>query len=60
MKGRVRGGRRHGWPNKIHAHPSIQHNTDQVLFDLGCGDGRVCIEAAKATGARAVGERLID
>ncbi len=28
----------------------------QVLFDLGCGDGRVCIEAAKATGARAVGE----
>lgn len=28
----------------------------QVLFDLGCGDGRVCIEAAKATGASAVGE----
>lgn len=36
--------------------PLNEHNTTQVLFDLGCGDGRVCIEAAKATGASAVGE----
>lgn len=35
-------------------------NPIQVLFDLGCGDGRVCIEGAKATGARAVGEIEIE
>src|SRR5215472_10290071 len=29
-------------------------NTD-VVFDLGCGDGRIVIEAAKTFGARAVG-----
>lgn len=26
-----------------------------VLYDLGCGDGRVCVAAAKEFGARAVG-----
>src|SRR5688572_7355851 len=26
-----------------------------VLYDLGCGDGRIVIEAAKTYGARAVG-----
>lgn len=28
----------------------------QVLYDLGCGDGRICIEAAESRGARACGE----
>ncbi|CAM9630662.1 unnamed protein product, partial [Sphacelaria rigidula] len=28
---------------------------DDVLFDLGCGDGRICIAAAEITGARACG-----
>jgi hypothetical protein len=28
---------------------------DDVVFDLGCNDGRVCITAAKAHGARGVG-----
>jgi predicted RNA methylase len=26
-----------------------------VLYDLGCGDGRICVAAAKEFGARAVG-----
>jgi SAM-dependent methyltransferase len=26
-----------------------------VLYDLGCGDGRICVAAAKQFGARAVG-----
>lgn len=29
-----------------------------VLFDLGCGDGRICIEAAKRYGARARGVEI--
>jgi cyclopropane fatty-acyl-phospholipid synthase-like methyltransferase len=28
---------------------------DDVLYDLGCGDGRVCIGASKQYGAKAVG-----
>ncbi|KAL3664134.1 hypothetical protein V7S43_011017 [Phytophthora oleae] len=31
---------------------------DDVLFDLGCGDGRICIEAAKRYGARARGVEI--
>ena len=30
----------------------------QVLFDLGCGDGRICIEAATRFGARARGVEI--
>ena len=30
-------------------------NSRDVVYDLGCGDGRICIEAAKEFGARAVG-----
>jgi ribosomal protein L11 methylase PrmA len=30
----------------------------QVLFDLGCGDGRICLEAAKRFGARARGVEI--
>ena len=37
---------------------------DSVLFDLGCGDGRICLEATKQYGCRSVGieieECLID
>lgn len=29
--------------------------TDDVLLDLGCGDGRVCIAAATLTGCRTIG-----
>lgn len=45
-------------PNRpvVRIHTSPTFYIKQVLFDLGCGDGRVCIEAAKATGARGVGE----
>ncbi|HVR73843.1 MAG TPA: class I SAM-dependent methyltransferase [Planctomycetota bacterium] len=28
---------------------------DDVVYDLGCGDGRIVIEAAKAYGARGIG-----
>ena len=28
---------------------------DDVVYDLGCGDGRIVVEAAKKSGARAVG-----
>eukprot|EP00644_Phytophthora_capsici_P015002 jgi/Phyca11/128501/e_gw1.76.148.1 len=31
---------------------------DDVVFDLGCGDGRICIEAAKRYGARARGVEI--
>jgi SAM-dependent methyltransferase len=31
-----------------------------VVFDLGCGDGRVCIAAAEAAGCAAVGVELED
>ncbi|CAH0491500.1 unnamed protein product [Peronospora farinosa] len=31
---------------------------DDVVFDLGCGDGRICIEAAKRFGARARGVEI--
>lgn len=38
-------------------------DADDVFFDLGCGDGRICIAVAQATGARARGveieERLV-
>ncbi|TDH72922.1 hypothetical protein CCR75_005502 [Bremia lactucae] len=37
----------------------IAHLTPaDVLFDLGCGDGRICIEAAKRYGARARGVEI--
>jgi len=32
--------------------------TTDVVFDLGCNDGRVCITAARAHGARAVGVEI--
>ena len=32
--------------------------TKDVVYDLGCGDGRVCIAAAREHGARAVGFEL--
>lgn len=28
---------------------------DSVLFDLGCGDGRICLEATKRSGCQSVG-----
>jgi SAM-dependent methyltransferase len=31
---------------------------DEMLFDLGCGDGRIIIEAAQKFGAKAVGVEL--
>eukprot|EP00752_Nemacystus_decipiens_P003534 g3260.t1 len=31
---------------------------DDVLYDLGCGDGRICIEAAESRGARACGVEI--
>lgn len=38
-------------------------DADDVFFDLGCGDGRICIAVAQVTGARARGveieERLV-
>ncbi len=33
----------------------VQPTKDDVLYDLGCGDGRVCVMAAKLYGCRAVG-----
>lgn len=30
-------------------------NGDSVLFDLGCGDGRICILASKLVGCKSVG-----
>jgi precorrin-6B methylase 2 len=30
-------------------------NQDDVLYDLGCGDGRIVVEASKTYGCRAVG-----
>lgn len=39
-------------------------SSDKVLYDLGCGDGRICTEAAKRFGCRSVGceieEHLIE
>jgi len=32
---------------------------EKVLYDLGCGDGRICIEAAESRGAKACGERTL-
>ena len=29
--------------------------SDDILYDLGCGDGRACITASKAFGCRSVG-----
>ena len=37
------------------AHDSCGITTEDVLYDLGCGDGRICIEAARLYGCRAVG-----
>lgn len=38
--------------------------SEAVVFDLGCGDGRICLEAARRFGCRAVGveieERLVE
>jgi len=34
---------------------SIRPNREEVLYDLGCGDARVCILAAKLYGCRGVG-----
>ncbi|KAJ0405384.1 hypothetical protein P43SY_000263 [Pythium insidiosum] len=31
------------------------HPTDDVLFDLGCGDARLLVHAAKSVGLRCVG-----
>jgi ubiquinone/menaquinone biosynthesis C-methylase UbiE len=36
----------------------VELKTDEVLFDLGCGDGRIIMEAAQNFGARAVGVEL--
>lgn len=33
----------------------LQLTKEDVLFDLGCGDGRMLVHAAKETGARSVG-----
>jgi hypothetical protein len=35
--------------------PWISHRPQDVLWDLGCGDGVVLIEAAKRCGCRCVG-----
>ena len=35
--------------------PRISHRPQDVLWDLGCGDGVVLIEAAKRCGCRCVG-----
>ena len=32
-----------------------QPNVNSVLYDLGCGDGRICIEASKRHSCRSVG-----
>jgi len=32
-----------------------QPGPDSVLYDLGCGDGRICIEATRRFGCRSVG-----
>lgn len=37
------------------AHDSGGITAEDVLYDLGCGDGRICIEAARLYGCRAVG-----
>lgn len=44
--------------NLANAHRSIGPN--DILFDLGCGDGRICIEAARRFGCKAVGCELED
>ena len=33
-------------------------SADDVLYDLGCGDGRVLVDAARARGCRCVGLEL--
>ena len=35
-------------------------SADDVLYDLGCGDGRVLVDAARARGCRCVGVELDD
>mmetsp|Transcript_1643 Transcript_1643/g.3082 ORF Transcript_1643/g.3082 Transcript_1643/m.3082 type:complete len:178 (-) Transcript_1643:1948-2481(-) len=35
-----------------------QVTDEDVVLDLGCGDGRVCVEAAARTGARAIGVEI--
>jgi SAM-dependent methyltransferase len=39
--------------NLAHKHGGISPN--DVVYDLGCGDGRICIEAARLFGCKAVG-----
>ena len=36
----------------------IHPKKDDILFDLGCGDGRIVIEAARTYGCRAVGVEI--
>ncbi|HSV32200.1 MAG TPA: class I SAM-dependent methyltransferase [Atribacteraceae bacterium] len=33
-------------------------NPNELLVDLGCGDGRICIEAARRFGIRAIGYEI--
>ena len=43
-------------PDAVTAMLKLAHTTDKdTVFDLGCGDGRIVIAAAKNFGARAVG-----
>lgn len=32
--------------------------SDDVLYDLGCGDGRICIAAAQRFGTRSIGMEI--
>ena len=49
-------------PTPIYAIMEMLHRTgvgkDDILYDLGSGDGRIVIEAARRTGCRAVGIEL--
>lgn len=38
-----------------HALDLLALSSDDVLFDLGCGDARMLVLAAKKTGARCIG-----
>ncbi|KAI9996741.1 hypothetical protein PInf_000002 [Phytophthora infestans] len=38
-----------------HALDLLALSTDDVLFDLGCGDARILVHAAEKTGARCIG-----
>lgn len=46
-------------PNVIDAMlQAAELKKDEILFDLGCGDGRIIIEAAQKFGARAIGVEI--